>query len=46
MEGGCQVPIADMPLSMNDKDEIVLTGLVASPDGKIIYKEAVDWTRS
>ena len=38
MEGGCQVPIAGFA-QLNDKDEIVLTGLVASPDGKTIYKE-------
>ena len=38
MEGGCQVPIAGFA-QLNDKDEIVLTGLVASPDGKMIYKE-------
>ena len=38
MEGGCQVPIAGFA-QLNDNDEIVLTGLVASPDGKTIYKE-------
>ncbi|AIE60930.1 hydroxymethylbilane synthase [Bacillus methanolicus] len=38
MEGGCQVPIAGYAF-INDNDEIVLTGLVASPDGKEIYKE-------
>lgn len=38
MEGGCQVPIAGYAY-INDLDEVVLTGLVASPDGKIIYKE-------
>ncbi|MGJ7920528.1 hydroxymethylbilane synthase [Neobacillus sp. LXY-4] len=38
MEGGCQVPIAGYAY-INDQDEIVLTGLVASPDGNIIYKE-------
>lgn len=38
MEGGCQVPIAGYAF-INDQDEIVMTGLVASPDGKIIYKE-------
>ena len=37
MEGGCQVPIAGYA-QINDQDEIVLTGLVASPDGKQIYK--------
>lgn len=38
MEGGCQVPIAGFA-KLNDHSEIVLTGLVASPDGKTIYKE-------
>lgn len=38
MEGGCQVPIAGYAF-INDQDEIVLTGLVGSPNGKIIYKE-------
>jgi hydroxymethylbilane synthase len=38
MEGGCQVPIAGYAY-INDQDEIVLTGLVGSPDGKIIIKE-------
>lgn len=38
MEGGCQVPIAGYAY-INEQDEVVLTGLVASPDGKIIYKE-------
>ncbi|EIJ79064.1 porphobilinogen deaminase [Bacillus methanolicus PB1] len=38
MEGGCQVPIAGYAF-INDNDEIVLTGLVASPDGKEILKE-------
>lgn len=37
MEGGCQVPIAGYA-HLNDKDEVVMTGLVASPDGKIIFK--------
>ncbi|MDE3839798.1 hydroxymethylbilane synthase [Bacillus methanolicus] len=40
MEGGCQVPIAGYAF-INDNDEIVLTGLVASPDGKEIYKEQI-----
>ncbi|MDP4163569.1 MAG: hydroxymethylbilane synthase [Bacillota bacterium] len=40
MEGGCQVPIAGYAY-VDEKDEIVLTGLVASPDGKIVYKEEV-----
>ncbi len=38
MEGGCQVPIAGYAY-INDQDEVVLTGLVGSPDGNIIYKE-------
>lgn len=40
MEGGCQVPIAGFA-EVNDKDEIVLTALVGSPDGKTIIKEQV-----
>ncbi|MGD6853819.1 hydroxymethylbilane synthase [Bacillus infantis] len=40
MEGGCQVPIAGYAV-LNEQDEIELTGLVASPDGKKIYKEKV-----
>ncbi|UII55068.1 hydroxymethylbilane synthase [Cytobacillus spongiae] len=40
MEGGCQVPIAGYA-TIDDQDEIVLTALVASPDGKIIHKEQV-----
>jgi hydroxymethylbilane synthase len=38
MEGGCQIPIAGFA-KLNDQGEITLTGLVASPDGKTIYKE-------
>lgn len=38
MEGGCQVPIAGFA-KLNDQADIVLTGLVASPDGKTIIKE-------
>lgn len=38
MEGGCQVPIAGYAY-VNDKEEIVLTALVASPDGKTLLKE-------
>ncbi len=37
MEGGCQVPIAGFA-HLNDHNEIVLIGLVASSDGKMIYK--------
>lgn len=40
MEGGCQVPIAGFA-HVNDNDEIVLNVLVASPDGKEVYKEEV-----
>ena len=40
MEGGCQVPIAGFA-DLTDKHEIVLTALVGSPDGQIIYKEMV-----
>ncbi|WP_100331750.1 hydroxymethylbilane synthase [Bacillus xiapuensis] len=39
MEGGCQVPIAGF--AVLEGEEIVLTALVASPDGKTIYKEVV-----
>lgn len=38
MEGGCQVPIAGYA-QLNEAGEVVLTGLVGSPDGKVIYKE-------
>ncbi|MFT4416504.1 hydroxymethylbilane synthase [Fredinandcohnia humi] len=40
MEGGCQVPIAAYA-TMNEDNEIALTALVGSPDGKTIYKEQV-----
>ncbi|MDZ5470786.1 hydroxymethylbilane synthase (plasmid) [Bacillus sp. 31A1R] len=40
MEGGCQVPIAGYAY-INEDSDIVLTALVGSPDGKIIYKEQV-----
>lgn len=43
MEGGCQVPIAGYAY-LNDQEEIVLTALVGSPDGKIIFKEQVTGT--
>ena len=39
MEGGCQVPIAGF--AQVEKDEVSLTALVISPDGKQIYKEEV-----
>lgn len=38
MEGGCQVPIGGFA-EVNPNGEIVLTCLVCSPDGTIIYKE-------
>ncbi|WP_027409490.1 hydroxymethylbilane synthase [Anoxybacteroides tepidamans] len=40
MEGGCQVPIAGYGY-VNERDEVVFTGLVASADGKETYKETV-----
>lgn len=40
MEGGCQVPIAGLATVL-DNDEISFTGLVASTDGKIVYKETL-----
>lgn len=43
MEGGCQVPIAGYA-EMNEQEEIVLTALVGSPDGKTIIKEQVKGT--
>ena len=39
MEGGCQVPIAGF--AQVEEDEVSLTALVISPDGKQIYKEEV-----
>ncbi|MFP7412026.1 hydroxymethylbilane synthase [Priestia filamentosa] len=39
MEGGCQVPIAGY--ATLEGEEVVLTALVASPDGKQMYKERV-----
>ena len=38
MEGGCQVPIAGFA-TVNEKQEITFTGLIASPDGKEVYKQ-------
>jgi hydroxymethylbilane synthase len=43
MEGGCQVPIAGYA-EAKENDEILLTVLVGSPDGKVIYKEIVTGT--
>ncbi len=40
MEGGCQVPIAGYGRIL-DGGNIELTSLVASPDGKTIYKEQI-----
>ncbi len=40
MEGGCQVPIAGFAQVMDDGN-VALTALVASPDGKVIYKEEI-----
>lgn len=39
MDGGCQVPIAGY--ATVDGDVITITGLVASPDGAICYKETI-----
>lgn len=39
MEGGCQVPIAGF--AQVKEEEVSLTALVISPDGKQIYKEEV-----
>ncbi len=38
MEGGCQVPIAGFA-TVDDNKEITFTGLIASPDGKEVFKE-------
>ena len=38
MEGGCQIPIAGFA-TMTEDDVIELTGLVASPDGKTVFRE-------
>lgn len=40
LEGGCQVPIAGYA-HVDSQNDIVLTALVASPDGKELYKETV-----
>ncbi|WP_163101761.1 hydroxymethylbilane synthase [Peribacillus alkalitolerans] len=40
MEGGCQVPIAGFA-TVKDTVNVELTALVASPDGKVIYKEMI-----
>ncbi|MFD0047817.1 hydroxymethylbilane synthase [Actinomycetes bacterium NPDC127524] len=41
MEGGCQVPIAGYAV-VKENGNISLTALVASPDGKVVYKEVVE----
>ncbi|MGG1697678.1 hydroxymethylbilane synthase [Bacillus zhangzhouensis] len=43
MDGSCQVPIAGYA-TMNERDEIELTGLVASADGHTIIRETVTGT--
>ncbi|APH04201.1 hydroxymethylbilane synthase [Bacillus weihaiensis] len=40
MEGGCQVPIAGFA-TVTDDMHISFTGLIASPDGKEVYKQNV-----
>ncbi|WP_100011966.1 hydroxymethylbilane synthase [Lentibacillus sediminis] len=42
LEGGCQVPIGGY--AYLDKENIVLTALVGTPDGKTILKETVSGT--
>jgi hydroxymethylbilane synthase len=44
MEGGCQVPIAGYA-TLNEKNEIALTSLVTSPDGKDIYTAQITGTK-
>lgn len=39
LNGGCQVPIAGY--AFLDKDEVVLTALVGTPDGRTLLKETV-----
>lgn len=43
MEGGCQVPIAGFA-TVNEQKEITFTGLIASPDGKEVYKQQLHGT--
>ncbi|WP_243291167.1 hydroxymethylbilane synthase [Bacillus sp. FJAT-47783] len=43
MEGGCQVPIAGFA-SVSQENHITFTGLVTSPDGRIVYKETKSGT--
>ncbi|OCS93107.1 hydroxymethylbilane synthase [Caryophanon latum] len=42
MDGGCQVPIAGY--ATVEGDSVTLTGLVASPDASVVYKETVTGT--
>jgi len=41
LEGGCQVPIAAYGTISEDGNELALTGLVASTDGKTIIKDSL-----
>lgn len=43
MEGGCQVPIAGYASAI-ENGQVTLTALVASPDGKVMYKETISGT--
>ncbi|WP_050615949.1 hydroxymethylbilane synthase [Bacillus testis] len=43
MEGGCQVPIAGFATS-DGQDQLTLTALVGTPDGKTILKERITGT--
>ncbi|SER91737.1 hydroxymethylbilane synthase [Salipaludibacillus aurantiacus] len=40
VEGGCQVPIAGYA-TLNEDRQVTLTALVASPDGKKVFKETI-----
>lgn len=42
LEGGCQVPIGGY--AYLEEDEVILTALVGTPDGKTILKETVRGT--
>lgn len=44
LEGGCQVPIAGY--AVVEKDQVQLTGLVGSPDGKILLHQTLTGTSS
>lgn len=43
MDGGCQVPIAGFATMVNN-EELTLTALVTSPDGKTVFKEVLTGT--